>query len=298
MSTQGNFSQGGSTASSGAGDSDQNETNRMDETNATQSDLRDSDVLSDVNATATGGTTFGSSATLGTGLGTDVSATTPIDADSIMDSSARDEDTLVFETRDGMPSSMAPVPGSSSGNGSMMDQAKDKASGALSKTKEVAGQALDKAKETTGQVYGQAKDQVKSRLTEQKGKAAESLTSVTDALTQTGASLRTSGNEPIARLAEGVAGHIDQLATSLRDKDVDEITVQMQDFARRNPALFIGGALLAGVALGRFLRASEQSATASSSASSSKDYGDARTSRLSDPMTGIDANLPAATTAY
>ncbi|MGH9904058.1 MAG: hypothetical protein ACRD8U_00580, partial [Pyrinomonadaceae bacterium] len=56
------------------------------------------------------------------------------------------------------------------------------------------------------------------------------------------------------RAAEGLAG----FSGSLRQRDVDSLLAQAQDFARRRPAVFLGGALATGFVLARFLKSSGQ----------------------------------------
>src|SRR5215211_4670292 len=56
--------------------------------------------------------------------------------------------------------------------------------------KETVGQVADQAQQDAGQVVGQARQQMASRLAGQKDRAAEGLTSVAQALRQTGQQLR------------------------------------------------------------------------------------------------------------
>lgn len=58
-----------------------------------------------------------------------------------------------------------------------------------------------------------------------------------------------------ARAAQQVADQVEGLAERLRGTDLNQITRDVSDFARKNPALFIGGAALLGFAATRFLKA-------------------------------------------
>lgn len=127
--------------------------------------------------------------------------------------------------------------------------------------KQQASQALDTAKHKAGEVVGQAKDQVKSQLTEQKTRAAEGLGSLTTALRQTGDVLQQNGlPAPVADYANSFAGQVDRFAGYLRDKDVDDLARDIEDYARKNPMVFVGGAFLLGLAVARFLKSSESKA--------------------------------------
>lgn len=58
-----------------------------------------------------------------------------------------------------------------------------------------------------------------------------------------------------ARAAQQVADQVEGLATRLRSADLNTMTRDVSRFARNNPALFIGGAALLGLAATRFLKA-------------------------------------------
>jgi len=166
--------------------------------------------------------------------------TSALDADMIAG-----EDDLAFG---GAPAADAPA----TGIGAVTEQVKETASQALEQGQQAAGQAVDKAKDT-----------VKSQLSNQKEKAVSTLGSFTDALMHTGDQLRQSGQGVFGGYAETLADKVDHVAVYLRDNDIDDLTAQVEDFARRQPALFIGGAFVVGVALARFLKSSPPSANAS-----------------------------------
>jgi len=159
---------------------------------------------------------------------------------------ALDVDTMADEDE------LASSPGSASGaaNGgttSLTDQVKDTAQQAVAQTQQVAGQALDKAKDT-----------VKSQLSSQKDRAADTLGGFTQALHQTGQQLRQSGQGVFGDYADSLAGQVDRAVSFLRENDVDDLTRQVEDFARNQPALFVGGAFVLGVAIARFLKSSSE----------------------------------------
>ncbi len=58
-----------------------------------------------------------------------------------------------------------------------------------------------------------------------------------------------------ARAAHQVADQVQQLSERLRSTDLNSVTRDVSAFARKNPALFIGGAALLGFAATRFLKA-------------------------------------------
>ena len=119
---------------------------------------------------------------------------------------------------------------------------------------------IDKAKQTTGQVVEQVQQQATTRLDRQKETAAVGLKSVADAVRQTGQSLREQEQGGIAQYAaeygERAAEQIERFTDYLRERDVNQLVAEVEDFARRQPALFIGGAFLLGFAGSRFLKSS------------------------------------------
>jgi hypothetical protein len=60
----------------------------------------------------------------------------------------------------------------------------------------------------------------------------------------------------LAQAAWRAAEKVEDFSRSLESRDVDAMIDAAQDYARRQPALFLGGAFAAGFALARFLKAS------------------------------------------
>jgi hypothetical protein len=64
------------------------------------------------------------------------------------------------------------------------------------------------------------------------------------------------GMPQVASYVHGAADQIEDAARKLRHRSVDELIDGIGSFARTQPAVFFGGALLAGFALTRFLKSS------------------------------------------
>jgi hypothetical protein len=60
----------------------------------------------------------------------------------------------------------------------------------------------------------------------------------------------------VADLIHEAGDQIDRMATNIRDKSLEDILNSVRDFARQQPALVFGGAMLAGLVLSRFLKSS------------------------------------------
>lgn len=122
--------------------------------------------------------------------------------------------------------------------------------------KQGAKTALHKTQEKAGDAVHRATDQAKARINEQKDSAAESLQSVAEAVRDAGNQLREHDRGQLGGLAADIAQNVDNLSGYLRRTDVDEVAQQTEQFARRQPALFLGGALALGFLAGRFFASS------------------------------------------
>jgi hypothetical protein len=111
-------------------------------------------------------------------------------------------------------------------------------------------------------VVGQVQEQATTRLDRQKETAATGLSSVADAVRQVGQNLRGQGEEQgaivqyAAQYGDKAADQIERLTDYLRRNDATQLVREVEGFARRQPALFLGGAFLLGLAGARFLKSS------------------------------------------
>lgn len=68
------------------------------------------------------------------------------------------------------------------------------------------------------------------------------------------------GMPKIAKAVHGVASQIEQTADDLRNRSMDDLFEGFDRYARRQPALVFGGAMMAGFVLTRFLKSSATAA--------------------------------------
>ena len=127
-------------------------------------------------------------------------------------------------------------------------------SGGASGTSDVKEEVTQKA----GEVVDKVKQQAGTQLDSQKGRVSETLGSVALAIRQTGTQLHDQDQGNVAQYADKAAEQIERLSTYLRDADMRQITGELERFARRQPALFLGGALALGLFGARFLKSSSQ----------------------------------------
>ena len=105
-------------------------------------------------------------------------------------------------------------------------------------------------------LVGKVREQATAQLSSQKDKATEGLGSVAQAVRQTTQHLRDNQHETVAHYAEQAAEQIERFSQGLKNKDVGELMNDAQRLARRQPALFVGGAFALGLLGARFLKSS------------------------------------------
>jgi len=127
--------------------------------------------------------------------------------------------------------------------------------------KDTVSDVAEQAKEKASQVASQARDQATSQIAQQKDRAAEGLGSFAGALRQTSEQLRTQDQAGITQYVDSVADRVERFASYLQDRDIGEMVDEIEGFARRQPALFLGGAFLVGLIGARFLKSSGRQTT-------------------------------------
>lgn len=121
---------------------------------------------------------------------------------------------------------------------------------------QVKGLASD-AKEQAKDVANQARDHVQTLVGQQKDQAADRLHSLADALREAGRKLN-EGQQAgdFGQYADRAARQVEKLSSYLRDSELRDFVRDTENFARRRPEVFLGGTLIAGLMLARFLKAS------------------------------------------
>lgn len=129
----------------------------------------------------------------------------------------------------------------------------------------IGGSAREQIREVKDQVVGQAKttlqqarDRASSSLGESKAKVADQFGTVAEALRRTTEHLRSEDQQRIAGLTATVARQVDQVASYLRNKDARAMRADLENLARRQPALVLGSALVLGLIGARFLKSSRR----------------------------------------
>jgi hypothetical protein len=117
--------------------------------------------------------------------------------------------------------------------------------------------ARDAVRDKAAQVAGMAKERIAGQYDEKKNVALNEVQHFASALRRAGENLRDDGSSSIgATLLTRAAERLDSIGSSMGGKDLDAIVTDVERLARRNPAAFLGGAMLLGFAASRFLKSS------------------------------------------
>ena len=105
-------------------------------------------------------------------------------------------------------------------------------------------------------VMDRVRDAASAQVSTQKDRATDTLGTLASAVRQSTQTLRDQQQDTIAQYVERAADQIDRFSATLRNRDLSQLMADAQGFARRQPAVFIGVAFVAGVLAARFLKSS------------------------------------------
>jgi hypothetical protein len=152
------------------------------------------------------------------------------------------------------PGSQGSNGGSESSSASLAD---DEAASALKSTVTAGAHDLSqKAKDVAGGVVGQARTTVESQLSGGKERLAQGLGSVAKAMRHTGEQLRSQDKLGLPDYVSRAAEKVDAASEYLQGRNLGDVLGDLGSFARREPAIFLGGAFAVGLIGGRFLKSS------------------------------------------
>jgi ATP-dependent Lon protease len=105
------------------------------------------------------------------------------------------------------------------------------------------------------EIFEDTTEKVKSAVSEQKTAGAEYLDKVADAIHRAAGEFDADVPQA-ARYIRRAGSELSTVAKAVRERDVRELVAEVEDVARRQPALFFGGAVILGFATLRFLKSS------------------------------------------
>lgn len=155
-------------------------------------------------------------------------------------------------TQERVASQAASVTTDSHGGQYAAGDAMERAQGAVS-------DAMDRAQDQASRVADQARDVGRSLAESQKARAAEGLQNVAQALRQTSQTMQQKDQGAVSSYLHQAADRVEQFSGYLRNNQVGHIVDDVESFARRQPALFLGGAFALGLLAARFLKSNRPS---------------------------------------
>ena len=145
------------------------------------------------------------------------------------------------------------------------------------------GTMAEQAKHAVANVASQATEQasqrVESGITRGKDRTARALGAVAQSLRSVGNELRDQDEGGISRFVDRAADRADEMVNRLNNADPNTLIDDIEAFARREPAMFIGGAIAIGIVAARFLKSSRR--------------GDERSTPSAPPTARMNATVPA-----
>jgi hypothetical protein len=121
----------------------------------------------------------------------------------------------------------------------------------------------DRAKRKAGEMMHQAEEsargmgqRARSAVDQQKDAAAGRIEGVAQALRSASDDLEHRGQPMVAQYSRQVAEGLESMAYWVSRRNIDDLVGGVEDFARQRPVAFMGGAMVAGFALARFMKSS------------------------------------------
>jgi uncharacterized phage infection (PIP) family protein YhgE len=116
---------------------------------------------------------------------------------------------------------------------------------------------VEAARERATEVTDSIKHQARDAAEQQKEAGADQISGIAQAADAAADKLQ--DQIPLAsEYIRDLARRMETAASSLRERNIDELLQQATDFGRKQPAMLFAGALLTGVALARFAKSSSK----------------------------------------
>lgn len=152
----------------------------------------------------------------------------------------------------GRPRSTAPLAEQAK---QVVDDMKKTASGVAETVTQIAKGEADEIGNAAKEILDDATDRVRSAVSEQKIAGADYLDNVAHAIHRAGREFEADVPQA-ARYIQRAGSELSTVAKAVRERDMRELVGEVEDVARRQPALFFGGAIILGFAVLRFLKSS------------------------------------------
>jgi ElaB/YqjD/DUF883 family membrane-anchored ribosome-binding protein len=115
----------------------------------------------------------------------------------------------------------------------------------------------EQASELVDEVTRAIKDETGEFFDDQKAKVASRIGSVGSMIEKAGRMLHAGKVDAVAEYVDTAADTADRASRYLEDHDVDQIAKDAGEFVKQHPAAVFGSALVLGLVLARFIKASQ-----------------------------------------
>ena len=144
--------------------------------------------------------------------------------------------------------------------GTAVGQSKVVARTANEDVRQLAGTVRTQADQVKGELAGQAREMLAETRDQLQSQADAQATRAARALFQVGSQAvalsegRPEEAGPLVDYAEQAASWLDDTASYIEERGLDGLATDLVDFARRRPGLFLAGAAVLGLGVGRLIR--------------------------------------------
>lgn len=139
-------------------------------------------------------------------------------------------------------------------------EAKDEVSERIQQETQSASEALHDARDDVARRAGayaaEAQQAVAERAEATQRDIGSSLSAFGGALRAASDHLANSDQSAASKFMQDAASGLERLSSSLKEKPFGQVLEDVQAFGRQNPGMLLAGSVLAGLALGRFIKAS------------------------------------------
>ncbi|MEI9405666.1 hypothetical protein [Mesorhizobium argentiipisi] len=139
-------------------------------------------------------------------------------------------------------------------------KAKDEVSDRIRQETQSAGEALHDARDEVARRAGayaaEAQQAVSEKAEQTQRDIGSSLAAFGGALRAASDHLANSDQSAASKFMQEAASGLERLSSSLKEKPFGQVLEDVQSFGRQNPGALLAGSVLAGLALGRFIKAS------------------------------------------
>lgn len=139
-------------------------------------------------------------------------------------------------------------------------RAKDELSDRIQEETQSAGEALHAARDEVarraGAYAGEAQQAAAEKAEQAQRDIGSSLSAFGGALRAASDHLAESDQSAASQFMQEAASGLERLSSSLKEKPFGQVLEDVQSFGRQNPGALLAGSVLAGLALGRFIKAS------------------------------------------